>query len=342
MFFSSRWFIVSLTLLSWMVFHYWVLVYWYSISPYLSLWDSILSTALVGGLSMGLSNGFISYYIPSQNKFLIGTIASCCIALIGLWLTYQGLRQIGQDDDAYLSFLQQSQPVRYAVNFLIIAGVTMSTIFYQRMKEQEEASSREAATSSMIREAELQKLQLQLQPHFLFNSLNSINALILARPDEARKMVLNLSDFLRTTIKRADEHWITLADEWNYLQLYLEIEKVRFGHRLDVETNFQPGSFEWKIPTLLLQPIVENAIKFGLYGTTGKVTIKLDGVVTEGLLQLNISNPFDEESQPPKGSGFGLNGIKRRLYLLYARNDLLETVVNENLFKVKLKIPKVA
>ncbi len=291
---------------------------------------------------MGLSNGFLSYYIPSANKLWIGTLASCCLALIGTWLTYEGLKQIGAGDESYLIFLWKSQPIRFALNLLFIAGVAVATIYYHRMQEQEETSRREATTVSMVREAELQKLQLQLQPHFLFNSLNSINALILARPDEARKMVLSLSDFLRTTIKRADEHYISLAEEWNYLQLYLEIEKVRFGHRLEVETNFQPGSFEWKIPTLLLQPIVENAIKFGLYGTTGKVTINLEGIVSDGMLRLSISNPFEQESQPPKGSGFGLSGIRRRLYLLYARNDLLETLVNENLFAVKLKIPKAA
>ena len=342
MFFNTRWFIASSALLAWIIFHLTVLSYWFRIDSSLALWDSVLSTTLVSGFGMGLSNGFLNYYIPSANRFWIGTLASCCLALMSTWLIYEALKQIGVGDESYLFFLWESQPVRFALNFLFIGGVTVATIYYHRMKEQEEASFREAATASMVREAELQKLQLQLQPHFLFNSLNSINALILARPDEARKMVIRLSDFLRTTIKRADEHWISLTEEWNYLQLYLEIEKLRFGHRLEVETNFQPGSFEWKIPTLLLQPIVENAIKFGLYGTTGIVTIKLDSLVTEGTLEMKISNPFDQESQPPKGSGFGLNGIKRRLYLLYARNDLLDTQVSENIFTVKLKIPKVA
>jgi hypothetical protein len=342
MFFNARWFIALIALLTWTIFHFSVLTYWFQIDSTLALWDSVLSTTLIGGFGMGLSNGFLNYYIPSANKLWIAIMAAGCLALISMWITHEGLKQIGADNGSYLFFLKQSQPVRFALSFLFISGVAVSTIYYHRMKEQDEVSSRKAATASMVREAELQKLQLQLQPHFLFNSLNSINALILARPDEARKMVLSLSDFLRTTIKRADEHWISLSDEWNYLQLYLEIEKVRFGHRLDVETNFQQGSFEWKIPTLLLQPIVENAIKFGLYGTTGKVTIKMGSVVNDGMLQLNISNPFDHESQPPKGSGFGLSGIKRRLYLLYARNDLLETQINENLFTVKLKIPKVA
>jgi hypothetical protein len=342
MFFTSRWFIVIASLASWIIFHFLILTYWFQIDFSLALWDSVLSNILAAGFGFGLSNGFLNYYIPSTNKFWIGTLASACLAVLSMWLTHEGLKQIGVDHPGYLMFLYESQPIRFTVNFMFISGMTVSTIYYYRMKEQEEASARAAATATMVREAELQKLQLQLQPHFLFNSLNSINALITVKPDEARKMVFSLSDFLRTTIKRADEHWISLAEEWNYIKLYLEIEKVRFGHRLEVITDFEPGSFEWKIPTLLLQPVVENAIKFGLYGTTGKVTIDMKIKVSEDMLHLSISNPFDKESQPPKGSGFGLSGIRRRLYLLYARNDLLEIDVDENLFTVKLKIPKAA
>jgi len=341
MFFNTRLLIIIFVMLTWVSFHLWVLSGWFDFDLIIASWDSILSTVLIMGCSLALSNALL-HYLPGGGKILYVVAPGLIIAWICLWLTQQGLAQIGEGDQVYLEFLHKSLPVRFALYFIVIIGVAASTIFYGKQKEKQELSAREAATASMVREAELQKLQLQLQPHFLFNSLNSINALILSRPDEARKMVHSLSDFLRTTIKRADEHWITLSDEWNYLQLYLEIEKVRFGHRLEVETNFQEKSFDWKIPTLLLQPIVENAIKFGLYGTTGKVSIKLDAVINDDSLQLSITNPFDQESQPSKGSGFGLSGIKRRLYLLYARNDLLETLVDENLFTVKLKIPKVA
>jgi LytS/YehU family sensor histidine kinase len=191
----------------------------------------------------------------------------------------------------------------------------------------------------MVREAELQKLQLQLQPHFLFNSLNSINAMIIAQPDEARKMVEQLSDFLRITTKRADEHWVKFSEEWNYLQLYLEIEKVRFGHRLEIDSEVTDEARAYMIPTMLLQPLVENAIKFGLYGTVDRVVIAIRAFLNDGVLHLTIENPFEPDTQPPKGSGFGLNGLKRRLYLLFARNDLLQSSSAEGRFKVTLKIP---
>ena len=97
-----------------------------------------------------------------------------------------------------------------------------------------------------------------------------------------------------------------------------------------------------KIPTLLLQPLVENAIKFGLYGTTEKVTIELEAKEGDRDIEIGISNPFDPEALPPKGSGFGISGIQRRLYLLFARNDLLQTSDSDHIFKVRLKIPKSA
>jgi two-component system LytT family sensor kinase len=192
----------------------------------------------------------------------------------------------------------------------------------------------------MAREAELQKLQLQLQPHFLFNSLNSINALVLINSSRARDMVQQLSDFLRATLKRADEQWITLKEELAYLELYLSIEKVRFGHRLDIQIESDDQIHIWLVPPLLIQPLVENAIKFGLYGTTEQVTIHIKTERIHDALQISISNPFDADMQPQEGSGFGLSGLQRRLYLLYARNDLLKTTIENNHFTVQLTLPE--
>jgi LytS/YehU family sensor histidine kinase len=125
-----------------------------------------------------------------------------------------------------------------------------------------------------------------------------------------------------------------------YLQLYLSIEKVRFGHRLDVQIDCDEQIKLWLIPPLLIQPLVENAIKFGLYGTTDSVVIRMQTQRIGDSLQIIISNPFDADMQPAEGSGFGLNGLKRRLYLLYARNDLLTTTIEENHFTVQLTLPE--
>ena len=139
-------------------------------------------------------------------------------------------------------------------------------------------------------------------------------------------MIQQLSDFLRGTIKRDDQQLVTLEEELKHLQLYLDIEKVRFGHRLKTEVINDEASPRMKLPSLLLQPIVENAIKFGLYDTTGEITIRIEAKVVENNLELKVENPFDPStSQPRAGTGFGLNAVQRRLYLLFARNDLLST-----------------
>lgn len=154
-------------------------------------------------------------------------------------------------------------------------------------------------------------------------------------------MVQQLSDFLRGTIKKEETQWVTLQEELQYLQLYLDIEKVRFGNRLATEIEIDDNTQQLKLPALLLQPIVENAIKFGLYDTTGDTVIRLYAAKEENNLVIRVLNPFDPETSSPKqGTGFGLKSIQRRLYLLFARTDLLMTGAKENIFTTVVKIPQ--
>ena len=155
-------------------------------------------------------------------------------------------------------------------------------------------------------------------------------------------MVQQLSDFLRGTLKKEEHQWNSLDEEFQHLQLYLDIEKVRFGHRLSTSIH-NLASQDARIPALLLQPIVENAIKFGLYDTTGDINISINARQEANNLVVEVINPFDPEtSSPRKGTGFGLSSVQRRLYLLFARNDLLQTEVKDELFITTIKIPQQA
>jgi two-component system LytT family sensor kinase len=132
-----------------------------------------------------------------------------------------------------------------------------------------------------------------------------------------------------------------LTDELNHLNLYLDIEKVRFGHRLQTEISSDERAKAALLPSMLLQPIVENAIKFGLYDTTGDVTVSIRAEMDGNFLNLIIQNPYDPQTSRPKhGTGFGLRGVQRRLYLLFARNDLMETYANDNIFTTIIKVPQ--
>jgi len=319
-----------------MGFHAWILSKWFSIE--MSVWDSAVSNIILLNAALLLATVILNYAPRSGRlQFTIGL--SVLLAIGCQYISQEALIRLPQALPDYLNFLDETFAVRCGVSFLVIASAGVGAIFYTQFKDQQETAAREAATQAIAREAELQKLQLQLQPHFLFNCLNSINAMILVRPNDAQTMVQQLSDFLRTTIRRADEQWINFSEELNYLELYLSIEKIRFGHRLNITIQRDETSLTWKIPTLLLQPLVENAIKFGLYGTTGNVTISIDAYVNNNLLEMRVSNPFDPDMQPSRGSGFGLSGLKRRLYLLFAQNDLIETNADNNIFVVVIKIP---
>lgn len=192
----------------------------------------------------------------------------------------------------------------------------------------------------MNRDSELYHLRQQLQPHFLFNSLNSINALIGLNPEKAREMIIQLSDFMRETIRKDEKKWISVEDEIDYLQLYLNIEQVRFGHRLSVDFKIEENAKKLVLPQLMIQPLLENAIKHGLYGVVGDVNIALELRRNGDYLEVSISNPYDPQGVGKKGEGFGLEAVKRRLYLLFGRHDLFHFVSKNNQFSVSLKIPQ--
>lgn len=321
-----------------MVFHAWLLNSYFGIDWFWASADSAVFNLMLINAFVG--SRYALRYLPQNSTVQAVVVVGAVLAFLVQWLSMEVMTQWAVEETAYLLLLQQSTMIRWAFAFIAIALTGVSTIFYQRWKDVTAGLDRDTDVKVMAREAELQKLQLQLQPHFLFNSLNSINALILINSSRARDMVQQLSDFLRATLKRADEQWITLKDELAYLELYLSIEKVRFGHRLDIQIDDDEQIHIWLVPPLLIQPLVENAIKFGLYGTTEQVTIRLKTERLNEGLQISITNPFDTDMQPPEGSGFGLAGLQRRLYLIYARNDLLKTTIENNHFTVQLTLPE--
>ena len=308
-------------------------------------WKAAIIDSAIGNtlllLACLLVMNTLRYYLPRGNQYI--NIFSICLFLTIIWLLLSKwlLGVTLGHYEGYKELLQHSLSIRFSIAFLLMGCITMISILWYNQKEQKENEERKTDAEKLAKEAELFKLRQQLQPHFLFNSLNSINALIGSRPDEARKMVQQLSDFLRGTIKKEETQWVSLQEEMQYLQLYLDIEKVRFGNRLVTIIEVEENIKQLKLPALLLQPIMENAIKFGLYDTTGETVIRLQAVKENDNLVIEVQNPFDPETSSPKqGIGFGLKSIQRRLYLLFARTDLLTTFAKENIFTTIVKIPQ--
>ena len=300
--------------------------------------DSAISNVLLLAGCLLLVNTF-RYYLPTGERY--GYILAMCAIVALAWLFIsKGIINLIQPD-AHELFFSESIYVRLAIGFLIIGSMALLSVLWYTLQDQQQNEKRKSEAEKLAREAELYKLRQQLHPHFLFNSLNSINALIGSKPSEARQMIQQLSDFLRGILKKEENQWVSLSEELQLLQLYLDIEKVRFGHRLTTIIEQDDASGAMKLPALLLQPIVENAIKFGLYDTTGDISISIKARSENDLLVVTVENPFDPStSLPQKGTGFGLSSVQRRLYLLFARNDLLQTNVQDHLFSTTIKVPQ--
>jgi two-component system, LytTR family, sensor kinase len=244
-------------------------------------------------------------------------------------------------DLSYQVYIDQTKYIRFLSSWLSLGWLAHTTVLVKRQADfKRDIELHQNATIS-LREAELFRLRQQLQPHFLYNSLNSINALILIDAERAQEMVGRLSDFLRLSVRRETQEQTNVLDELTYIESYLCIESLRFGDRLNVVIDKAGDDVDAAaLPAFILQPILENAIKFGLYGNVGKVLIKIQIQLKDQLLHITIENPFDSTVQTPRGTGFGLEGIRRRLQLLYARADLLEIQKTENTFTTIIQIPQ--
>ena len=284
--------------------------------------------------------GMFSYFLPKKEN--LGQIVGVplMLSVLGVLVHRFLLSWWFSDEPEYLASLEATFYLRCAIVTVAEILWAMLALLASRLGDQEQLNRREAQMLQLSKDAELAQLRQQLQPHFLFNSLNSINALVVTQPQKAREMVLKLSEFLRGTIRKDSQSWISLGEELNYLKMYLDIERVRFGHRLSVDFRFEEGFEAVKFPQLLIQPLVENAIKHGLYGVTGEVKIGLTGKREGSYFILEVKNPYDPESTAVEGTGFGLSSVDRRLFLLFGRTDLLDSGPQGTHFSVKLKIPQ--
>src|SRR6185436_15552809 len=201
------------------------------------------------------------------------------------------------------------------------------------------AERRVLETEVTAREAELRALRAQLNPHFLFNSLNSVNALIGTDPEGARRMCEGLGDFLRRTLALGARETVSLGEELALVERYLGIEQVRFGERLRVERVVEPGATGCRVPPLLLQPLVENAVKHGIQDRVEGGAVRIEAVREGALLRLVVENPVDDDAPVRRGEGVGLDNVRRRLEVFGARDARLVASRQGGRFRVTLTLP---
>ena len=264
------------------------------------------------------------------------------IATLVIWLgsSFVLTQLFLEENNTYMAFSRDSLLFRATIGALLLVLIIVMYHFFGFYRHFQEKNLREEQLKKMVKEAELKALKAQLNPHFLFNSLNSISSLTIAEPDRAREMITQLSDFLRYSLRNNNDTLLPLEDEIKNMQRYLQIEKVRFGDRLVSKFDIPPHCANWPVPAMLLQPVYENAIKHGLYESIDPVTIRTSCSIENNLLILSVINNFDPESTSPKGEGVGLENIRSKLLLFYNRSDLMSINRENNHFEITFILPK--
>lgn len=222
--------------------------------------------------------------------------------------------------------------------YIIVQLVLYLLMYYEESARQIE---RESELRNKVTEAELKNLKFQINPHFLFNSLNSITALIMMDSGKAREMTISLSEFLRSTLSNNIRQTHTLEEELKSIRLYLSIEKIRFEERFQFREEINPELFSCPVPNMILQPLLENAVKYSVYESLDAVEILLKAEQVQNGVKLTVENDYEETNVPSmkKGEGVGLVNVRSRLELFYKGEARMNVIKDEKRYSVILYIP---
>ena len=278
---------------------------------------------------------------PPQRLFLTHTGAALIVSL--LWVELARLlayllSQLHSFEGLDRKFAPQAA-LLFASGFLIYSLAIASHYVILEIEQSRAAQARVLETSILARDAELKALKAQINPHFLFNSLNSISALTSIDAGRARDMCILLADFLRMTLGLGEKALVPLREELELLQRFLAIEKVRLGERLHVDAEIETQAQDCLLPPLLLQPLVENAIIHGIAHLPAGGKVRISAACSEGRLRLSIENSVDPDAPASRKGGLGLANVRQRLETRYGKEATLRADAEEELFRVSISLP---
>ena len=295
--------------------------------------------------SIGIFLWFPASYLTPDNykpskifiSHILGGIASTIIwLLLGYFVVFSFLPSA----NGFFDFFYNSLIWRFVTGLLfyfLFISFYYIIIYYRTLQEK---TLKEAELKNSITEAELKTLKFQINPHFIFNSLNSMSALTAIDPERARSMILKLADFLRYTLANNEKEKTQLGEELKNIRLYLDIEKIRFEDKFEFVEEVEDGCLNMLIPNMILQPLFENVIKHAVYESLSKVTLRLKCGLKDSFFFISIENNFESEYSKSTGTGIGIQNVKRRLELIYGQPDLLLIEKEDTLFRVTIFIPK--
>jgi sensor histidine kinase YesM len=309
----------------------------------ISILDSLVSLLIYSGIALSLWYPF-RFFNSGETRVLtlISNLVLSGAISVTLWvlLTKFLMTTVLPEQTNYATYWDTTFPYRIGTGVFIYGLIILTYYLFVSLSNLSEKNAKEAKLESLVKETELKMLRSQINPHFLFNSLNSVSSLTITDPEKARDMVVKLSEFMRYALSRKDEQPVSLQNELENLRLYLDIEKVRFGDKLTLEEDIDNNCLDFKIPVLLLQPLYENAIKHGVYESTESVRIITRARTVDGYIELIISNNYDTTPTSKKGTGTGLLNVTRRLELFYGNKASIKTSKENGIYTVSLYIPK--
>lgn len=344
-FITTKWFLRNYLVFTLVVslVHFTLFYFRYELPLLIAVTDALVSASLLDFVLLSLY--YVVKYARSESISSITSIRNSLIAgvlLVSGWLFSSQwlLQNLFSNNHFYLEFLHDSIALRFIAGLFICSLVYLSFFLTIYQSSVRDALKRENELKVMIQRTELQALKNQLNPHFIYNSLNSISALTIYSPEKAREMVSSLSDFLRIALKQDAMQMTTLEEEVKNIELYLSIEKVRFEEKLNWEFHISPNHTQARLPVMILQPLFENAVKHGVQQISNSSPVKLISHLKENTLEVIVENGFDPQFQRFKGEGVGLENIRNRMRLIYGRSQLIKTELNEQNFRVRLLFPQ--
>lgn len=305
--------------------------------------DGVFSMLLFGLL--GLAVWFpVRYMLRDDNELyssVFNVVLTGSLTLV-IWLLIPRfiVRAFVSEKIDYDIFWHSSLVFRATAGVLIFFVIVLVYYLFLSATRLAEKAMRQAQLEAQVREGELKMLRSQINPHFLFNSLNSVSSLTVTDPLRAREMIVKLSDFMRYSLSARNEQPVTMQSEMESLRLYLQIEKVRFGDRLVIEEDISPDCLPALMPGMLLQPLYENAVKHGVYESTEEVVIRTKAKKENDFVIITVANNVDTDAVVTrKGAGIGLKNVSSRLELFFG--EIADLTVNrtEDSFTVVVRFP---
>ncbi len=311
---------------------------------------TVISIATVSGFLLSLELRYIYRRLWTSSPLVIFIVAplSCyLLALVWRVIINSAYLRFTRDSMEWemrsvLEFFGQAMHSTYLL--LCWTGIYFGIKYYESLQQQREATLRAAA---LAQEAQLKMLRYQLNPHFLFNTLNAISTLILDNENRtANQTVMRLSEFLRYTLDQDPMKKVTLRQEVEAMNLYLTTERLRFGERLRVEFAVEERALEALVPSLLLQPLIENAVKYAVTPSEQGGTIRVEGRARGVMLELAVTDDGPGlHAQIPggvahaAGRGVGLRNTRERLAVLYEDRHRFATIDNKPGLRIELGLP---